>query len=290
MKRKALGRGLSALLSDVQTPDISQRSVEDIQVDNIKANQFQPRSRFDEEELHELSESIKTHGVLQPLLVRADQETGTYQIIAGERRLRASKLAQTATVPCIVLQAEEAQMLEIALVENIQRSNLSAVEEAKAFKHLIDRFQLTQEDVASRVGKSRESITNFLRLLNLPKSILDALDQGRISAGHARAILGLGSAREMEEMANRVMEKNLSVRETEQLIRDASSKTKPKPKQKPQSGLDVHIQDLQKKLEDTFQTKIKLKVKGSKKGSIEFEFYDLDHLQSLLDRWGVSMD
>ena len=200
MKRKALGRGLSALLSDMPVEDVERKKVREIAITAIEENHLQPRSIFDDEGLRELSASIQVHGVLQPLLVREHPEDGTrYQLIAGERRLRASRLAGLESLPCIVLQAKEAEMLEIALVENIQRSNLNVVEEARAYKHLSERFSLTQEEVAARVGKSRGECGKHYALLNLPEKVLKMLENGEISTGHAKCLLSMKSNDTIEQ-------------------------------------------------------------------------------------------
>ncbi len=294
MKRKALGRGLSALLSDAPVEKATQqKTIQDISVELIEANEFQPRSQFDSEALTELAESIRSQGVLQPLMVRKHPEDPEiFQLIAGERRLRAAKIAELETVPCIILEADESHMLELALVENVQRSNLSSIDEARAYKHLIERFGLTQDEVSVRVGKSRESISNSMRLLNLPDLVVFYLENGQISTGHAKALLSLRQPESMEKMLNEIVDKGLSVRETERRIRDKATPPKadaqPKPKETSQER-DVHIDDLEKKLEEHFQTKVNLKMRGNKKGSVEIHFYDYDQLEELLKKWRVEL-
>jgi len=292
MKRKALGRGLSALLSDAPVgPAEMNKKVEDIPLFLIEANKMQPRKHFNEDALFELSESIRSQGILQPLLVRAlpDNADG-YQVLAGERRLRAARMAELPCAPCIVLDADETQVMEIALVENIQRSDLTPVEEAHAFKYLADRFALTQEEISKKVGKSRESIANSLRILQLPPDILAALDCGLLSAGHAKVMLSLKESPFLQTIFQRVVEESLSVRETERVVREI---TNPSPKsadsavKAPPKEENVHIAALQKSLETTFQTKVNVKMKGKKKGSIEIQFYDLDQLDTLLSLWKV---
>ncbi len=289
MKRKALGRGLSALLSDVSIESIPQKTIQEVEIDQIEMNEYQPRSFFDSDSLNELAESIRNQGILQPLLVRNHPSIPDYfQLIAGERRLRASKIAGLTKVPCLILQAEDTRLLEIALVENIQRSNLSSVDEAKAFKQLMERFSLTQEEVSAKVGKSRESIANSLRLLNLPENILELLHQGIISTGHAKCLLSLKNKEEINKYAKIIEEQQLSVRETEKLLKEGIQQ-QPKAENKPKKAQtkDIHLADLESKLEDSFQTKVNIKMRGKKKGTIEIQFFDYDHLESLLKRWNV---
>jgi len=291
MKRKALGRGLSALLADFPVESAAQKTIQEIQISLIDVNQFQPRAVFHPNALMELAESIRSQGILQPLLVREHSSVpGRYQLIAGERRLRASIQAGLDFVPCIVLQADEAQMLEIALVENIQRSDLSPVEEARAYKHLAERFSLTQEVIAEKVGKSREYVANALRLLNLPDAVLAYLDSGELTPGHAKVLLSLKNEDAIRDMAAQILQKGLSVRETENLVRSLNAPseiTSEKTLEKTAKEENVHVADLRRALEETFQTKVNIKMRGANKGSIEFLFYDLDHLESLLKRWNV---
>lgn len=296
MKRKALGRGLSALLPSAAIEpeigkEVQKKEILDIHVDLIQTNHTQPRCVFDDDKLLELAESIRIQGVLQPLIVRPHpQDRHQFMLIAGERRLRASKLADLETVPCIVLLAEETQAYEIALVENIQRTDLSPVEEAKAYRHLMDRFNLTQEDISNRVGKSRELIANLLRLLNLPESVLYMLQDGLISAGHAKALLPLKDESQIETFAQRIVDEKLSVREVERLIREIISPKvleEKKPKQEPEK--DIFVQDLENSLEQNFQTKVRIKMRGNNKGSITLDFYDLDQLDGILKKWNIKL-
>lgn len=296
MKRKALGRGLSALLSDapIEAVDtLEKRQIEDISVNAIDVNHYQPRAAFDDDSMNELAHSISTQGVLQPLLVRRDPaQIDRYQLIAGERRLRASRMANRESVPCIVIEAEEADMLEIALIENVQRANLNPVEEARAYKHLIDRFQLTQEEVAEKVGKRRETISNALRLLNLPELVLTELELGEISTGHAKALLGVQDPYQIVDILTQIKDSHWSVRQTESYIRQLNQPQEEKPA-KPEPAAeteeDVHIRDLRRALETNFQTKVDIKMKGKEKGKLEIHFYDLDQLDSLLQRWKIRL-
>ncbi|MBI1388403.1 MAG: ParB/RepB/Spo0J family partition protein [bacterium] len=296
MKRKALGRGLSALLSNAQVEAAAvtndARTIEEIAVDVIEANHWQPRLSFDDEALLELSESIRNQGVLQPLLVRRDPaNVGRFQLIAGERRLRASRLAGLEKVPCLLLDAEEAEMLEIALVENIQRSNLSPVEEARAYKHLGDRFSMTQEQIADKVGKSREAVANALRLLNLPDDVLEMLDEGRISVGHAKVLLSLRDPERIQLACDKAIEEQWSVRRLEEYLRgdDAKPASSSEKTSKPAKEEDLYVSDLRRKLQEAFQTKVDIKMRGASKGKIEITFYDLDQLDHLLKQWRVEL-
>lgn len=289
MKRKALGRGLSALLAETPVETTEQKAIIEIPIDSIEANRNQPRTVFNEDSLHELAESIKKQGILQPLLVRMHPENAEkYQVLAGERRLRAARIAGLVNVPCIVLQTEEAQAIEIALVENIQRADLSPVDEARAYKYLAERFVLTQEEIASRVGKSREAVANSLRLLLLPPPIIEALESGNLSAGHAKVLLALRESSRLMPLFERILEEGLSVRETEREVRNIVQPSQQLPvKQSPPAEEDIHIAALERALESAFQTKVQVKMKGKKKGSIEIQFYDLDQLDALLTQWKI---
>jgi ParB family chromosome partitioning protein len=302
MKRKALGRGLSAILSDknIQPAPIQDdsRKVQEIAVGLIRVNHMQPRTEFIEDELAELAESIRQQGVLQPLLVRKDpNDENSYQLIAGERRLRASKRVENKTVPCIVLDAEESQMLEIALIENIQRSNLNPVEESRAYRLMSEQSNLTQDQIAKKVGKSRAAIANSIRLLNLPKDALEALEQGQITVGHAKLILSVDDQFQQNGLTQHIIVDDLSVRETEKFIQEYLKHDKtnavegsqtPKPKAlKPEE--DQHIKDLRHRLETNWNTKVQLKMSGKNKGKIEIQFYDLDHLDDLLRKWNIKI-
>ena len=287
MKRKALGRGLSAILSDLPKADTPHKNIQNIPIQSIDVNHLQPRSFFDDEKLNELSDSIRRQGILQPLLIRKHpDQPDRYQLIAGERRLRAGKMASLTEVPCIILDAKEDQMLEIALIENVQRSDLNPVEEARAYKHLTERFSLTQEEVASRVGKSRETIANSLRLLNLPSEALDSLSDGRISIGHAKALLSIKDRERLITLADRVSSEGLSVRETERLTRIEKNPS-PSPKEKKEK--DIYTAELERALEEAFQTKVQIRQQGKNKGVIEIQYYDLSHLDGILKKWKINL-
>lgn len=291
MKRKALGRGLSAILSDknIQPASNDGKRIQDIAVGSIRVNHMQPRTEFSEDELADLAESIRQQGVLQPLLVRHDpDDSGKFQLIAGERRLRASKRVERTTVPCIVLDAKESQMLEIALIENIQRSNLNPVEEARAYRLMSEQSYLKQEEIARKVGKSRAAVANSMRLLNLPDLALTALENGDITTGHAKCLLGMEAPEQINTLTELIIKDGLSVRECEKRIKEHPTvkPSKPKPVSKTE---DQHITDLKRRLESHWNTKVQLKMNGKTKGKIEIQFYDLDHLDDLLKKWNIKV-
>lgn len=297
MKRKALGRGLSALLSEtgettaVQSEPV-QEKLQDIDVHLIVPNPHQPRTSFDDEMLAELAQSIRTHGVVQPLVVRRHSGSpGQFELIAGERRLRAAKLAGLAHVPSIVIDAEDIMAMELALVENLQRSDLNPIEEANAFESLIQEFGLTQEEVAQRIGRSRTAVANSLRLLHLSPTVQDLVASGKISAGHARTLLSIPSVEKQVSIAQQIAAQGLSVREAEKLAQER--KTDPVAKAIPQKTHvlpDIHTADLERRLQQTLKTKVRLKRDASGKGTLEIDFFDDDHLTTLLRRLNVPMD
>src|SRR5215470_14139863 len=219
LKRRALGRGLSALIRDTP-PSAIPPAERRVPIAEIRPNPRQPRRYFDEERIAELSESIQHQGILQPLVVRKLDDG--YELIIGERRFRAAQSAGLERVPVIIKDVSDAESLEMALVENIQREELTPIEEALAYRQLMEEFHLTQEEVANRVGKSRPVVTNLLRVLNLPEEIKDEVDRGHISVGHARALLGLETPEQQLEMARKIMRQGLSVRETETLVSQSS--------------------------------------------------------------------
>lgn len=273
-----LGRGLSALIPDISS-EIDKKDITTIELKNIYPNQDQPRRVFDEEKIKILSESIKNYGVLQPIVLKPDDE-GKYMIIAGERRYRASKLARKRDIPAVIKDIPMKDIMEIALIENLQREELNPIEEALAYKSLIKNYEVTQEEISEAVGKSRPHITNTLRLLNLPKQIMDMIDQGHITAGHGKALLRVNDENLQLELANKVIAEELSVRATEALakkicednIKEIPKKTKEK---------DVFIVDVEEKLRNIFGTKVNIS-KGKKKGKIEIEYYNEDDLNNIV--------
>ena len=286
-QRQALGKGLGALIpgadadtipSEIQK-DGSGTLVVQVSVDHVEPNPHQPREHFEEAAVAELAASIKEKGLLQPVSVR--KFGSGYQLIAGERRLRASKAAGLSKIPAIVFDVtSDEEMMELSLIENVQREDLSPIEEAKAYRALIDECFLTQEEVAIRVSKHRSSVANTLRLLLLAESVREALDAGKISMGHARALLGLEETRQQEALCREIVSNGLSVRKVEALVRNAKNggsptKLRPTPK-------DPHVASVEENLRTRFGTGVNIKRKGSK-GKIEIEFYSMDDLERLLD-------
>jgi len=283
-KKLALGRGLDALIPEVvPTQDASDSETVkpflECDINLIQPNRYQPRSQFSPDELAQLSDSIREQGVLQPLLVR-QAEVG-YELVAGERRLRAAKMAGLQRIPVVVKDVSDAQMLEMSIVENIQRENLNPIEEAEAYFRLIEEFGLTQEQAATRVGKSRSAVANFLRLRQLPDPIKNSITERQLSMGHARALLGADTAAQQNTVWRAIVRKGLSVRQTEELIkrlRTASEKIE----RKKNGSEDRHLTSLAESLSRRFGTKVEIKRRG-KKGKLLIEFYSNDDLNRLLE-------
>lgn len=282
MTRRALGRGLSALLSD--RPAIVSEEMIEIDVDLIEPNNFQPRTTFNDERLEELAQSIRVNGIIQPLLVRSINN-GKYQLIAGERRWRAAQRAGLIRVPCLLKEISDDKMLELALIENIQRQELNAIEEAHAYKKLIDTFGLTQEVVAQRVGRDRTFITNYLRLLRLPEDIQQLVEASKLSMGHARALLGVDDADIQRKVAKTIIDKGWSVRETERIVKNliendsqSSSVSRIHPK------ADANLKFAEDKLRRKLNTKVQITVDHTNAGGrIEIYFYDQADLSRVYD-------
>ncbi|UCG55670.1 MAG: ParB/RepB/Spo0J family partition protein [Phycisphaerales bacterium] len=304
-KPRHLGRGLQSLLGPitegaVQGPSLSNaaiagpnfppdkelhRSMQEIGVEAISPNPYQARTIWNEEELAELTESIKANGIIQPIVVR--RAGSGYQLIAGERRFRAARLASLATVPALVREASDEQLLELALVENIHRVDLSPIERAKAYQNYITTFSLTQADAAERLGEDRSVIANYLRLLDLPEEIKEMLGDGRLSMGHARAILGLPTDELRRKLANRALAGRLSVREVERLVRryvTGASERGSSGRWKP-----PHIVDLESRLSSQLGTKVSIEArKNGQRGRIIIEFFSLDEFEGIAERIGVA--
>ena len=279
-KKMALGKGLGALIPEVDTGKEEQKDFFFCDTDLIRPNRFQPRMSFSEEDLQELADSIKAQGILQPLLVRTDEDG--YELIAGERRLRAAKRARLAQVPVVLKRVNDDKMLEMAIVENIQRENLNPIEEAEAYHRLITQLNLTQDQASARVGKSRSAVANFLRLRQLPEQIKASITDGSLSMGHARAILGAEASSQQLAAWRSVMAKGLSVRQTEALVRNLKSKKK-KPRASRNRTEDIYLSGLAEDLSRHFGTKIMIKKIGPK-GKVEIEFYSNDDLERLIQR------
>jgi len=281
VSKKGLGRGLGALITERETES---SEIKEIMLADIYANPDQPRRDFDEIKLNELAESITEHGLLQPILVKP--EGNRYYIIAGERRFRAAKLAGLDRINCIVRHCTDQEMTEKALIENIQRADLSPVEEGLAYARLIEEYGLTQEQVAKKVGKGRPTVANLLRVVQLPAEVLKMLGQNKITLGHAKVLLSLASSEEQVMMADRIITQNYSVRETEDYIQSLTDKKPiPKPQDKAKKGYNEFI-DLEEKLRTVFQTKVSIKGHENR-GKIEIEYYSKDELNRLLEAFEV---
>lgn len=282
MTRKALGRGLGALLSAEGTATATEDANE-IPIDLIDPSALQPRMVFDDAKLDELAQSIRANGVVQPLLLR--RKGARYELIAGERRWRAAQRAGLTRIPAVLRNVSDDKVLELALIENIQREDLSPIEEARAYKKLIDTLGLTQETVAERVGRDRSYVTNYLRLLKLPDDLQELLQVGRLSAGHARALLGADQVDIQRRLARKIIEQDLSVRATERMVKQAMEVRPAQTKRKQEEG-DANIRAAENKLRRRFGTQVRIVQSGSEQpGRIELEFYnaaDLDRLYRLL--------
>lgn len=294
-RKKGLGRGLGALLSDsdaVQqtTPstDEKQDSIQEIPVSAIEPNPFQPRKDFDPEALQELAESIKVQGIIQPITVRR-LEAGKYQIISGERRWQASQLAGLSTIPAYVRTADDQQMLELALIENIQRQDLNPIEIALSYQRLITECGLKQEELGDRVGKKRSTVTNYLRLLKLPPDIQAGLRDGLLSMGHARALVALEDPAQQLFIYKKIISEKLSVRQVEQLVQ-AVQKKSPRAPKPGNRELAPELKQLQQRLSSHFGTKIQIKTgKSPDKGEIKIPFTSIDELNRLLEILNIDL-
>ncbi len=279
MQKVALGKGLGALIPDLTTLDDKEKKalgIVELELDKIIPNEYQPRKVFNEEKLKELAASIGEQGVIQPVIVH--KAGGGYQLIAGERRWRASRIAGLKTIPALVKDATKRELLEMALIENIQREDLNPLEAAEAYKRLQDEFKLTQDDLAKRVGKERSTVTNFLRLLGLPKEIKQDLANGALSMGHAKALLALDRVREQMQAALMIVKKGLSVREAEALV----SRLKNPPKEK-KVRLGHELKAVEEKLKKALGTRVSVSSK-SKGGRIVIEYYSDEDLDRILDK------
>ncbi len=275
---KGLGRGLGALLGDAAL-DREEKSSLFLPISQVESCATQPRKHFDEEALADLADSIREHGIIQPLTVRK-LSSGYYQIIAGERRWRAARMAGLSEVPAVVIEADDRKAMELAMIENLQREDLNPMEEAEGYRALMDQYGMTQEEAAQRVGKSRSTVANALRLLGLTAPLKAEVEAGRLSAGHARALLPLGAAQQ-EKTAGIVMSRELSVRQTEALVKKLQEEAKPKKAAK--TGISVnYAEEAQKELSSKLGRGCRI-VTGRKKGRIELEYYGLDDLNDLLD-------
>ena len=275
---KGLGKGLGALLGDFSEEAVESSAYQILPIYKVEPNPDQPRRDFDEEELQALADSISVHGVIQPLTVR-QMPTGYYQIIAGERRWRAARMANLSEIPVVIVEADDKKAMELALIENLQRQDLNPVEEALGYQALIEEYGLTQEEAAGRVGKSRPAVANALRLLGLSPAVLEKLKNGELSAGHARAILTLKTEKKQLEAAQKIISLALSVRQAETLCKNMNKE--PAPKKEPVFAVD-YVAECEKSLSKQLGRGVKI-VNGKRKGRFELEFYGEEDLQRLLD-------
>ena len=287
-KKKAelgLGRGLNALLGDPVLQNQGEGSVS-LPISQVEPGLNQPRKRFDPDSLSELADSIRIHGVIQPLTVRR-LSSGYYQIIAGERRWRAAKQVGLDEIPAVIIEADDRKVMELGLIENLQREDLNPAEEARGYQTLMAEYGLTQEQVAQRMGKSRPAVTNALRLLNLPEDLMALVEDGSLSAGHARALLGAPNQTLQRQAAKAVLEKGLSVRQTEALVKALQKEKKEKPQE--DNVLSIYLADIEKNLGSQLGRKVHIQHKG-KKGKVELEYYSEDDLDALLRLLQYSQD
>lgn len=298
---KGLGKGLDSLITDkvgmnkqpetkTTAPKKNEKSIDGIlvNINKIEPNREQPRKNFDEDALLELSESIKQFGMLQPLLVK--EKDGYYEIIAGERRWRAAKMANLKEVPVIIRKLSDQEMVEISLIENIQRENLNPIEEAIAYKRLLTEFKLKQDEIAERVSKSRTAVTNSMRLLKLNEKVQQMVIDDMISTGHARALLGIEDLEKQYAVAQKIFDEKLSVRETEKLVKklqQEKEKTTPEKENKLDPTLTAICHDLEEKMKTIFGTKVAINQKDNKKGKIEIEYYSMEELDRIMDLLGT---
>ena len=279
--QKGLGRGLGALLGDFTEEPQVETPYRMLPIYKVEPNPNQPRQNFDEEELSSLADSIRIHGVIQPLTVR-ETENGYYQIIAGERRWRAARQAGLDDIPAVIVEADNKKATELALIENLQRQDLNPVEEAMGYESLMQDYNMTQEEAATRVGKSRPAVANALRLLQLPKPVLEKLRSGELTAGHARAVLSLKTEKKQLEAAQKIAALGLSVRQAELLCKNMGKEPKPEPESSKVWKVD-YIAECEKNLSRQLGRGVKI-VSGKRKGRFELEFYGQDDLQKLLEK------
>ncbi|SFL23131.1 chromosome partitioning protein, ParB family [Lachnospiraceae bacterium KH1T2] len=286
MARKALGKGIDILIKPGNKEKNNDGNMAadgkalELNIGSVEPDRNQPRKNFSEDELNDLADSIRKHGIIQPLLV---EKTGNhYTIVAGERRWRAAKIAGLKKVPVILGEYSDQEKMEIQLIENIQREKLNPIEEAKAYKRLIEEFQLKQDDLAESIGKNRTTITNTMRLLNLDERVQEMLIEEKLSPGHARALLAIEDKELQYEMASKVFDEKLSVRETEKLVKNLAKPEREK--FKPAEAVQLIYNDMEEKFRNRLGTKVKILPKNEKKGRIEIEYYSQDELENIFDK------
>ncbi len=297
MAKRGLGKGIGALFGS-ETDDIgtverdinlinedkSHENVVILKLSQVEPNKEQPRKSFDEEKLSALADSIKKHGVIQPIIVK-DMNNGYYRIVAGERRWRASRMAGLKELPAIIRSYDELTTMQVALIENLQREDLNPIEEAMCYKSLLEDFSLTQEQVSEQVGKSRSAVANSIRLLSLPDEVQKMLEKGLLSGGHARAVLAVNDDSDKLLLAQKIVENSLSVRQAEQLVKTLNAPKKEEEPTKKSTQFEIQINEIQKRMAEVLGTKVKI-LNGAKKGKIEIEYYspnDLERLLKILD-------
>ncbi len=293
VKKGGLGKGLDSLIPEKKVSTVNTEIQENnkdvykdavmVDIQKVEPNREQPRKNFDEDALLELSDSIKLYGILQPLLVQDKKEY--YEIIAGERRWRAAKMAKIKEIPVIIKNFTEQEILEISLIENIQREDLNPIEEAIAYKRLLDEFHLKQDEIAERVSKSRTAVTNSMRLLKLSDKVQQMLIDDMISSGHARALLGIDNSEKQYSIAQKIFDEKLSVRDTEKLVKKIENEKEPLTKKEEiiDTKLDIIYQDLEEKMKNIFGTKVVINKKDAKKGKIEIEYYSPEELDRIME-------
>lgn len=281
-KKFTLGKGLSALIpEDIEESVQSEDGKILVSLNKIKNDNNQPRKAFDSDKIAELTESIKTHGIIQPLILRKSEDD-CYVIVAGERRWRAAKMAGLKEVPAIIMDLSEKDVLEISLIENIQRQDLNPIEEALAYRKLLNEFKLTQEDLSKRIGKSRTAITNTMRLLNLDSRVQQYIIEGIITEGHGRALLSIKDEELQYELSQKIIDENLSVRELERLVKKIAEAEGKAKEEKSNNELNPYYKEIKNQLQNYFGTKVNLSNKNNR-GKIEIEYYSEDDLQRILD-------
>lgn len=280
LKKSGLGKGMAALLQVNQAVDESSKSYFLCPVEQIRPNRNQPRKHFAAEKLEELAASIREQGIIQPIVV--SKKDGFYEIIAGERRWRAAQKAGLHEIPVVIREASDDVVMELALIENIQRQDLNAIEEAQAYRSLVDHFGISQEDVAKRVGKNRTTVTNALRLLKLPDEVQKDIVEERLTMGHARALLSLETSDLVEKARHEILQRQLSVRATEELVRRLKLDPRPAHSKRPQQP-DLLMGALEEQLQKRFQSRVAIRMSGANRGRLEIHFSDPDELTRIID-------
>ena len=285
--KKGLGRGINALFADFDEEKEADEKVEELQLDEIRPNPYQPRKNFDEENLKDLSDSIRKNWVFQPIIVRKSSVMG-YEIIAGERRFRASKLAGKDSIPAIVRAIDDEQMMEVAVLENLQREDLSPLEEAEAYSTLMKNLKITQSELSERLGKSRPYIANYLRLLDLPREVKAFVQDGKLSMGQARTLLALKDKDKLVELAKKTVKENYTVRQLEQIVNDMNGKKKVKKDRK--KKLSPYLLQSQDRLQEKFGTKVAIKAnEKTGKGKIEINYLSTEDFNRILDVLNIEL-